>query len=487
MAATRLVPTAAGEPGAAPPEARPVSPALYWAWSILLLLPVWLPAYLPTEDGLAHLYWVEVYRDLGNPGSPLGQFYLRHLEWDAPHHLLHFGLQYGLAAWLEPHLAQKLVVSSVILSWSGAIWFLSRTMTRGLSLGAFAALLLIHSSWLYNGFFAFMGAIPIVLVAFGVLARFTDGRTRVDRPGPYILIALLGLLAHYAHAFVSALFLMLGFLWLIFPWRPVRFRRAHLALALLPTVVLVAWYLARGTLGSGGARWESLVRVLARFFGFAFFRGFAASTPSFWVALAAFGAVVALLCWRGVRGQSFRTMPQNYQFVLLLAGLLGIAYFGAPAALGEAWPFHARLHFAALAWLLPSLQSRVSPRERLAVLTIVSLLLGWQVTTFSARGMRFSHDYEAVLRQAEAIPPGATVVSSLPYESARYEGSFVRVLAAVPEDIAQRRNAVLLNSFFPAHPYYWVLPRSAKTRTPDFDIDLGFDERGRVDSLIRTP
>lgn len=466
-------------------ETLPVPARLYWVWSVLLLLPVWLPAYLPTEDGLAHLYWVEVYRDLGNPGSPLAQLYLRHVMWDAPHQLLHFGLQYALAAVFEPHFAQKLVVSSVILSWSGAIWFLSRTMTGGVSLGALTALLLIHSSWLYNGFFAFMGAIPIVLVAFGVLAKLTDGSARGDRPGPYILVALLGLLAHYAHFFVGALFLMLGLLWLVFPWRPARLRKTYLALALLPTGMLAAWYLARGTLGVGGVRWEPFIRVLARFFGFAFFRGFATPTPSFFVALAAFGGVVAFLCWRGVRGQPLRTLPQNYQFVLLLASLLTVAYFFAPAAIGEAWPFHARLHYAALAWLLPTLRSRVFRGERLAILTVVSLLLGWQVTTFSARGMRFSNQYEAVLRQAEAIPAGSTLVSSLEYESARYEGSFVRVLAALPEDVAERRKAVLLNSFFPAHPYYWVLPRSEKTGTPDFHIDVGLDPRGRLELLLR--
>ena len=406
-------------------------------------------------------------------------------SWDAPHHLLHFGLQYALAAVLEPHLAQKLVVSTVILSWCGAIWFLSRTMTGGLSLGALTALLLIHSSWLYNGFFAFMGAIPIVLVILGILVRLTDGSIRGDRPGPYLLIGLLGLLAHYAHFFVGALFLMLGFLWLVFPWRPIRFRRANLALAILPTAALATWYLARGSLGAGGMRWESPIRVMARFFGLAFFRGFAAATPSFWVALAGFCVVVAFLCWRGVRDQPFHALHQTRQFVLLLAALLGVAYFFAPAAVGEAWPFHARLQYAGLAWLLPSLAPRVSHRERLAVLTVVCLLLGWQVTTFSARGIRFSNEYEAVLRQTEAIPAGATLVSSLPYESAQFEGSFVHVLAALPEDIAERRKAVLLNSFFPAHPYYWVLPRPERFQAPDFHIDFGLDPRGRLDLRIR--
>lgn len=462
-----------------------VPPALYWAWSLLLLLPLWLPKYLPTEDGLAHLYWVEVYRALGDPQSIATRFFVPHIALDAPHHMVYFALQLALGGVLEPHLAQKVVVSAIVLSWAAAIWFLSRAVSRDLTLGAFAALLLIHSSWTYNGFFAFMGAIPLVLVTIGILARITDGSTAGDRPGPYATVAILGLLAHYAHFFVGAIFLMVGMLWLAFPWRPRRFRRTYLALALLPTAVFGAWYLAGGTLGAGGLGWEPFVRVLARFFGLAFFRGFAGPTPSYWLALTAFAAVIAFLCWRGVRDMPFRALPPTRRFVFLLAGLLGIGYFFAPASVGEAWPLHGRLQYVALAWLLPCLPSRVTPRARLVVLATVSCLLGWQVATFSARGVRFSRAYEGVLRQADAIPPGATLTSMLQYGAARYEGSFVRVLASLPEDIALRRRAILLNSFFPERPYYWVRPRTRVPPSPDYRIDLRTDTDGRIELLVQ--
>jgi hypothetical protein len=463
--------------------ARPVSPYLYWAWGFLLLLPVWLPTYLVTEDGLAHLYWIEVYRALGRPDNSWSHFFVRHLVWDKPHHLLHFGLQYALATILEPHLAQKVVVSLIILSWVGAIHFLARAMFRELTLGAFAALLLIHSSWLYNGFFAFMGAMPLVLVTLGLLARLSNDPTPADSRGSYVAIGILGVVAYYAHFFVGALFLMLGIAWLIFPWHPLRFSRVYLASAMLPTGALAAWYLGSGTLGAGGMTWEPFIKVAARFFGLAFFRGLAAPTLPFWTALAAFGSVVAFLLWQGIRADPFRRIPSTRRFVFLLAAFLAIAYFFAPAAVGEAWPFHARLHFAALAWLLPSLPSRMSRRQRNLVLMVVSLLLGWQVVTFSGREMRFSHDYAQVLRQADAIPAGAIVVSS-PYGASRYEGSFLGVLATVPEDIALRRRAVLLNSFFPAHPFYWVLPRPGFTPPPEFRIDLQQDPHGGLQLLI---
>jgi hypothetical protein len=379
-------------------------------------------------------------------------------------------------------------VSLVILSWVGAIHFLARAMFRELTLGAFAALLLIHSSWLYNGFFAFMGAMPLVLVALGLLARLNTEPTAADPHWSYLAIGVLGVVAHYAHFFVGALFLMLGIAWLVFPWQPLRFSRVYLASAMLPTGVLAAWYLGSGTLGASGMRWEPFIRVLARFFGLAFFRGLAAPTLSFWAALAAFGLVLAFLLWNGVRAVPLRMLPSTHRFVLLLAAFLAIAYFFAPAAVGDAWPFHARLHFAALAWLLPSLPSPVSTWARAVVMAAVSLLLGWQVVTFSGREMRFSDDYADGLRQAEVIPAGAIVISSLQYENAKYERSFVRVLASLPEDIALRRRAVLLNSFFPSYSYYWVRPRPGISPAPEFRIDLEHGPHRRLKLLIyRSP
>lgn len=457
-----------------------VSPYWYWASGVLLLLPVWLPKYLATEDGLAHLYWVEVYRSLGNPDSPFGPFFVRNLVWNSPHHLLHFGLQYGLAAILEPHLAQKVVVSLVVLSWVAAIQILARAMSLTLPLGAYGALLLIHSSWLYNGLFAFMGAIPLLLVGLALLARLNTKQTSGARIPYYVAIGCLGVMAHYAHFFVGALFLLLVLAWAVFPWHPTRFRRSYLLGAMLPTAFLATLYLIRGTLGSGGMTWESGIRVVARFVGLAFFRGLGSPTVSFWIALAAFGVVLAVLCVSALRTGPVREMPQIHRFVILFAGFLCVVYFVAPVSMGEAYPFNGRLQFAALALLLPSLPCRLPPQPSRLVLGAVSLLLAWQVITFSARELRFSDEYADVLRQAEALPPGTTIASSLSYANARYEGSFIHVLASVPDDIAYRRRAILLNSYFPRYPYYWVRPRSGSTPAPDFSPHFHVDlERGK--------
>jgi hypothetical protein len=456
-----------------------VSPYWYWTWGVLLLVPVWLPRYFATEDGLAHLYWVEVYRSLGNPSSPFHEFFNRNIVWQSPHHLVHFGLQYGLATILEPHLAQKVVVSLVILSWVAAIHFLGRAMCGKLTPGALAALLLVHSSWLYNGLFAFMGAVPLSLVGLGVLARLGgDSSQRAKRAYYYLMVGMLGIIAHYAHFFVGALFLLLVLVWLLFPWNRRQFSRLCLAAAMLPAAALAALYLTRGSLGTGGMTWESPVRVVARFVGLAFFRGLGSPTTSFWLALLTFGLLLAFLCYCALRTETFHHAPETHRFVIVLVGLLLIIYFVSPVGLGEAYPLSGRFQFTALAFLLPSLPCRVGRRRFQILIGGVSLLLGWQVITFSGRELRFSRDYAAVLHESEVIPHDSVIATALLYGNARYEGSFVRILASIPEDLAFRRHAILINSYFPRYPYYWVRPRTDRIPPAQFRIDLERRKRG---------
>jgi hypothetical protein len=89
-----------------------------------------------------------------------------------------------------------------------------------------------------------------------------------------------------------------------------------------------------------------------------------------------------------------------------------------------------------------------------------------------------------MLRESEVIPAGATMMSAIVYENARFERSFVRVLASVPEDIAFRRRAILLNSYFPAYPYYWVRPRAGPVPPPEFRINLN-RSKGALTLLVQ--
>lgn len=480
-----LNPSGGGRADPSPALGARVSALLYWSCALLLTIPVLAPRYFPTEDGLAHLYWVEIYRRLADPAGAAAQIFSRNISWAAPHQLLYFGLQYGLGSLIDPHVAQQLIVAFTILTWAGAIWFLSRSVAREITAGAFAALLLIHSSWLYNGFFAFIGALPLVLIELGLLARLADGREGADRPTTYLALALLGVLTHFAHFFVGALYLLLGGWWLAFHWRRPPFRRAWLGASLAPLGGLIILYFAQGTLGTGGPKWEPLTRAAARFFGLAFFRGYAAPTPAYFVALAAFAALIVWLCWSSIRMQRWSEMPPSRRAVVALAAVLGAIYFVSPQAMGEAYPLNGRLQYATLAWLLPCLPFPAASRSRTLGLVAVVLLLGWQVLDYGGRALRASRHYERIVRQGEVIDRGAVITSSVVYDSARFEGSFVRVLASVPEDIAERRHGLLVNNYFTATPFYWVRQRhSADAR---YVLDLRTTADRGVDLLVRPP
>ena len=81
---------------------------------------------------------------------------------------------------------------------------------------------------------------------------------------------------------------------------------------------------------------------------------------------------------------------------------------------------------------------------------------------------------------AEAIPARSSIRSVLPYEDARYEGSFIRILAHLPEDIAFRRQAVLVDSYFPSTAFYWVRPKPGAPTRPDLLLSFGRRQDGSL-------
>jgi hypothetical protein len=432
------------------------------------------------------MYWVEVYRALGDPSHAYHRYFERNVHVFTPFHLAEFGIQYSLAATLSPVLAQKVHASLIVLLWAGALHFLAISLRGHLTLGALTALLLIHSAWLYGGFFGFMGAIPLVLLTLGILARLARGSSRRSPPTLYFGIAVLGVVAYFAHLFVAALFVLLCGLWWLTVTPTHSYRRTPLLFAAAPAALLIVWYLAAGTVGGGGARWEPLPRAAARFAGLAFFRGLAAPQLSFWVALGTLAAVLIALCWTALRARREGLLQPLDRFIVTLGVVATVLFFLAPETVGEAGNFNGRIQLAMWAWLLPALPYALTPKFRLLLTSAAVCLLCWQVVTFSLRARRLAVHYETALEAIEPIPPGATLEAGFPYESARYEGSFLRVLAHLPEDIARRREAALPVSFFPALDFYWVRLKPGVAVQPDFRVNLRHEQGDRF-SLVVIP
>lgn len=438
----------------------PVVP-LFWGFGLALIVPVWMGPHFPSEDALAHLAWTEVYRALGAADSAWHPFYARGVQWNTPN-LAYFGLQYALGSVMEPHVAQRLILSGLVAAWVAATYVLSLELTGRVSVGAFASLLLIHSSWLYGGYLGFLTGVPVLLLALALVARVTSSSPARGRD--FAALAALGAVAYYSHLVSAAVFLLL--IGVAVPFLLGQPRRvAGLALAGVPAAALVASYLLLDSLGSGGMRWEPILKTLARFAGMAFFRGFAAPTPAFWLALAAFAVVVLVLCLdtarrylagraAGARAAAGGAPPGR--LVLALAGCLALLYVASPDGVGDGYNLKARFQLVMWAWLLPSLTYSGSRPSPAVVVGAVAALLAWQVAEFGKRARRFNASFDAIVARAAALTPGSTLARELDYPHASFDGSFIKVLAHAHEDFAYHCRCVLIDGYHPSTAFYWV-------------------------------
>jgi hypothetical protein len=448
-----------------------LSPWLFWAFGLGLLLPVWAGRHFPSEDGMAHLYWVDVFRQLGHAGSAWEPFYQRNAQWNTPN-LAYFVVHYALAGIFEAHLALQIFLTLLILGWVASVQYLSTRISGYLGLGAMASLLLIHSSWLYGGFFSLLVGVPLLLVSLGLLAGIFSDQTSPSAPSRFIVLAVLGVVNYYSHFVSACLFLLLASAFIVFFARRSPRKTLFLALAVIPTGLLCLSYFLGGSSGLGGPRWEPVSESVAKFVGQAYFRGFGAPASWFWIALGLFEAVLLVLCFSVLSGaRAFGLSPQR-KVLLALAVFLVALYFLAPDRVGQGGNLKARMQFATWAWLLPALPFLLSARAQRITLAAICLVLTWQIADFTGRAHRFNVAYDAVLARAASLPEGATLRSSLKYADAGYERSFIRVLAHFTEDIGYHRRAVVVAGYHPARAFYWIGSRPGADTVPAYRLSI---------------
>jgi hypothetical protein len=455
-----------------------VAPWLFWTCGLALVLPVWMGGQFPSEDGLAHLAWTEVYRALGATDSVWRQFYERGAQWNTPN-LSYFGLQYALGAVVSPYIAQQLIVSALIVLWVASTYALSVALTGRISIGAFVSLLLVHSSWLYGGYFSFLFGVPPLLLSLAVVIRIIDPSTRVGR-GDFTALAGLGVLAYYSHLVAAATFLMLLFITALFLRRSPR-RALGVGIAAAPVVLLFASYLLADSLGAGGMRWEPVDRTIARFVGLAFFRGFAVPSVLFWLALATFAAIVFVLCLDTVRTYRRRDREPDPNrdrlsvaapLIFTLVACLAVLYVVSPDGIGNGYNLKGRFELVMWAWLLPALVYRGRLPSPPVLVAATVALVAWQIATFAEHIYRFNAAYELARVRTSSVPPGSTLERTLDYDHAAFDGSFIKVLAHAPEDFAYRCGCVLLDGYHPSTPFYWIRTLAQTKTRPAYRLQI---------------
>lgn len=444
------------------------SAVAFWLVGLALSTPILMSLHFPAEDAPAHLYWTSVYRDLGHVGNAWSGKYQRNARWNAPN-LAYFAVQYGLSGWLQPHLAQRVFLLLLVLAWVGSIHHLSIATHGRLTLGSFASLLLFHNWALYTGFFSFLFGIPAFVsgVATLVTLRARPG-AGPDKHGRYLLLGVLTIIAYFAHLTTGVLLIGAVLMSAALEWRRSRTSALRLLATTAIPIILGISYVLTSPFGEGGPSW-AFGSTVKRFFGFAFWRGFASPTPAFWLTLLVFAATCAALCVGGFRTWRRGELTPGARFIMVLAACLIAAYFIAPVRVGQGGFLNDRIHLALWAILLPALGTGLGRRTGRSIAALIALLLAWQIVTYSLRARRFGEQYAGLVQDATAIPPGSVIRYVQPYEASHFEGSFVAPFMDGGE-FAYHCRCFLLEDSWDGAPFYWVTFKRAALRPADYNV-----------------
>jgi hypothetical protein len=224
---------------------------------------IWIPPWVVTQDGPAHLYNAHILARSWDPASPFRPYY--RVSWDLlPNWLGHLAAM-GALSILPPRWAEKAMMSLTLVGFAASILWL-RWEVRGRSGLAWAiplaVLLALNVTWLF-GFTSFLLGSCLYAITLGVWWRNRDCLGL----GTAAVLAVLLILGYLAHV-ISLALAVVGLLILLgVTSGPRRLRAARwrwTSLSMLPLVPLGLLY--RNLTHQGGVwvpKWEHLANPLS--------------------------------------------------------------------------------------------------------------------------------------------------------------------------------------------------------------------------------
>ena len=210
--------------------------------AVLLLLPLWLFPYIPTQDGPAHLETAAHLLELKS-STFLQGFYSA--NWRFATNQVYHALLVGLGSFLPLLVAEKLILSAYALLVPLTALFAVRGL-KGAPLAAFLILPAVYSYIFYLGFYNLCFGLPLFLLALGLYFRLVNAPTRsfARTFGLVALLAFTVLLSYFVHVIAAAnTLLALGILALLgLLVRGDRRTFGLSILAVLPTLAFVLFF-----------------------------------------------------------------------------------------------------------------------------------------------------------------------------------------------------------------------------------------------------
>jgi len=414
---------------------------LFLVLALLQLVPVWAPAYYPTADGPSHLYNAFVLRELlQHHGGPIAETFA--IDWRPhPNVLGHWVLVVLLGAF-SPVVAEKILVSLIILLFLGGGWMLAGAVDPRGQPYAFLALPFAHHEMLQYGFYNFAISAGLYLVTLAVWWR------RRDRPDwrTIALVATLTLLCYASHP-ASTLLLIgsIGLLWLLALRRHVR----HFV-AFVPVLPLLGWFSLQQQHAAFGG-WAPLARRLGDLAQFRILLTFDRVQLALGTAL--FAILVALI----VATIAIERRRREEDAFLVLFLIVAALFLAAPANAANGMFVPERLAVLLPLLPLPWLTPRLPRAASVALIAVLSIAAIGNSVYLTRHDRAIAGRVTAFVRAERAIPAGTTVLAL--NGERRPEGTVLPLLAHTSGYVAIERGSADLDNYEADYGYFPIKHR----------------------------
>ncbi len=437
--------------------------ALFSIVALLHLLPVWRVEYLPTVDGASHVYNATVLRELAAGTPAFQRVYAADLR-PYPNWLGHafLGLALGL---VPPVVAEKLLVSIIILLFLGGCWRLAGVVDPRNRMYALLVMPLTFHVLLQMGFYnySFGAAIALFAIASAWENRGTSGWRPVAATAFWLVICYFG---HALPAMVALLFAVV--IWAISlsirGWKS----EWQQGLAFVPTTALLLWFALqpRAPGGhwtwAGAVMWEPLLRV-------AILLTFSLRQLTFGTAIGiAFGVLLAAtLALENIDWKRRRLIVREQDTFLLLTILAVVLFLAAPLSVEEGLVLKARLllfpYLICLPWLSPRL-------PRVLLVTVFSVVALGNVYYIRECWKRSAKDLTIATAPLPGAVPLRTVIA-LNFDHGSPHSLLPLYSHTVSYGFADRR-LIDLGNYEAALGFFPVAFRAGVRRPPIIDIEM---------------
>jgi hypothetical protein len=331
---------------------------LFLIIALFHLLPIWRVHYVPTVDGPSHLYNAQVLHELAKGTPEFARVFRADLR-PFPNWLGHILLFLALCI-APPLVAEKIVLSAIVLLFLGGCWKLAGVIDPRSRVYAFLVMPLAYSALLQMGFYNYFLGAGLALFA---IAAWWESRTALS--------GILLLLCYFAHAIPAMVaLLMIAVIWIIRR----RWRWMEL-LPIAPTVALLAWFALQPKppggdwTWTGAFVWQPLLRVMLLLTFDMRQLTFGTILGGVMLLLIAITIAVENIHWKRRR---IMIGERDAFFVLTLIAVA--LYLAAPLGVQEGFVLKARLVIFPYVLLLPWLTPRLARLPVALLLAIVAIL-----------------------------------------------------------------------------------------------------------------